>query len=87
MVASEERRSSTWAPWLGCVPWLQTVTDASKMAKGVALGGALTADTMRSGWSPTPIAPPAEALFASMSSGTQLSGSTIAPSVYVPSGT
>ncbi|AGP37506.1 hypothetical protein SCE1572_25250 [Sorangium cellulosum So0157-2] len=78
IVASADTRSSTMA-WPGVVPWLQTVTEASKVLPGRALGGPLTAETMRSGQEPTPIRAPAPALLVSTSSGAQPCGSTIAP--------
>ncbi|AGP37503.1 hypothetical protein SCE1572_25235 [Sorangium cellulosum So0157-2] len=80
IVLSRDQRSSTWAPWPGCVvPWLQTVTVASKPLPGRALGGALTAETTRSGRWPTPMTAKAAALLPSISSKTALPASAIAP--------
>ncbi|AGP37505.1 hypothetical protein [Sorangium cellulosum] len=61
------------------MPWLQTVTSASKLPPGRTLGGPLTAETTRSGRLPAPMTLPEAALFVSMSSASEPTGSTIAP--------
>ncbi|AGP37501.1 hypothetical protein SCE1572_25225 [Sorangium cellulosum So0157-2] len=45
---SDESRRSIAAPSLGCVPWLQTVIDASRPPPTTRLGGPITAETTRS---------------------------------------
>src|SRR4051812_2073783 len=49
MMLSVEIRTATLVLALGAVPWLQTVTAVVKGILGLALGGPLTVETMRSG--------------------------------------
>ncbi|AGP37504.1 hypothetical protein SCE1572_25240 [Sorangium cellulosum So0157-2] len=79
IAGSAERTTSTLLPWLGVVPWLQTVTEALNALPGTRLGGPLTAETTRSGRWPTPRGALDAALLASFSSSCASFGSTIAP--------
>jgi hypothetical protein len=87
MTESREMTASTSGPPEGTLPELHTRTEIENGVFGLDAEGWVSWVMFSSGRKPTPSGVPASALLDSISSATELEGSTMAPNVYEPSGT